>query len=912
MAFDALTAIDYWNASTNDRGLVPGRALYRGAAYVVSVGGTTDLGQAGDWEAGDIAAFVIDRWVRIPSSLPFVPLARKRAPFDPYLPRPTAGGIGLASIVSDLLYSHFPQLELGQRGRLHCVFYMGEEHGQAASERVCLAQVALAGVPMDINGTGAVGGVAPIASRTRAILESARDLSAYLFLVRGYDANGNPISEVIQGPNKGRRTGTTWFYGAIYEVLCNGDCPGAVTVGFWVTQGSIMYARSDDNGRTWETRAILDSFANPSVRGYRPGLLVSRTGTVVIFLYKMQIEPEIALSNVRFVSRDNGETWSGELPVAFSGLEDGDDMIVWHSRWRQLGSDEGGEDDAPGKHVSVGALGNRSYFLRTEDEGALVQCAKFAEVNHAADNTLSWDIESIDDGTNTVVLEASHGDVRAWWPNGMSSLVVDAGDADGDSYVISTSYSGGKTRIVLNELAAGVLGANARLRRLYGPRQVLAVDLVENTISIEGDQTVEIKTASGNYVGFNGFSSAGVGYLDGLMSGAVEVEFDGNVPGLTTVKLSQPIPDGTIARPTSRLSDVQLGEYGIGLLTDRDMTIVPRANAMPSALPRFVTSNGGENFTLVGATSIVEGSYVAIEVDFVPGVGGMVELITAFARGDVDSYFGLSCNALLARDSSEFFSPPWYFLPMPGSVNSGYHALVFPRGDAVAIGLFGRETGESTSQVEAWTFDFAPLTTGVVYANRAPTAGDDETKGHRPFSRWARRDGSGIYLAKSTAEGAAVWTQLQTVIPGGNSWALKLTADQSLTTGVTADVLWDADLGTSHGGVRGNITYDSATGWITVPDGGYLTVNGMVRVRPTAVTSAVIEVQVDLDTDSTQPDTLQRYTPSGTGTQDVRFGISVLYIEPGGRVRIRVSVSGSGGTPTIDHERSYFTGKVED
>ena len=912
MAFDALTPIDYWNASTNDRGLVPGRALYRGAAYVVSVAGATDLGQAGDWQVGDIAAFVIDRWVRIPSSLSVLPLARRRAPFDPHQPRPTAGGIGLPSIISDLLYSHFPQFDLGQRGRLHCVFYMGEEHGQDGATRVCQSQTALGGIPMEINGNGAVDGVAPIGSRTKIIIESARDLSAFLFLVRGRDINGNPISEVIQGPNKGRRTGTTWFYGEIYEVVCSGDCPGPCTVGFWVTQGSIIYAKSDDNGRTWQQKAILDSFANPGVRGYRPGLLVSRTGTVVIFLYKMDFEASIELSNVRYVSYDNGDTFGGEEPVTFTGLEDGDTMVVWHSHWRQLGSAQDDVEDAPGEHVSVGALGNRSYFLETDDDGRTVRCRKFAEVNHAADNTLSWEIDSIDDGTNTVVLKAAHGDVRAYWPNGMSSTVAGAGDADGNSVVVSTSYSGGKTRIVLEELAAGTVGASSRLRRLYGPRQILAVDLVENTITIEGDQTDRIKTAAGNYAGFNGFSSGGVGYLDGLVSGATEVEWDGNVPGLTTVKLSQTIPPGTTARPTSRLSDVQLGEYGIGLLTDRDMTFVPRCNAMPSALPRFVTSNGGEEITLVGATSIVEGSYVAIEVDFVPGVGGMVELITAFARGDVDSYFAISCPALLARDSSEFFSPPWYFLPMPDTVNSGYHALAFPRGDAVAIGAFGRETGVSTAQVECWTFDFAPMCTGVIYANRAPTADDDETRGHRPFSRWARRDGSAIYLAKSTAAGAAVWTQVQTVIPGGNSWALKLTADQSLTTGVTANVLWDADLGTSHGGVRGNITYDSTTGWVTVPDGGYMTISGMLRVRPTSVTSPVIEVQVDLDTDSTSPDTLLRYAPGGTGTQDVRFGISVLYIEPGGRVRIRVSVSGSGGSPTIDHERSYFTGKVED
>lgn len=64
MAFNAFTAKRYWDASTNDLALVAGRAE-NGDAYLVSVAGSTDLGQDGDWQVGDLAYFAIDRWVRV-------------------------------------------------------------------------------------------------------------------------------------------------------------------------------------------------------------------------------------------------------------------------------------------------------------------------------------------------------------------------------------------------------------------------------------------------------------------------------------------------------------------------------------------------------------------------------------------------------------------------------------------------------------------------------------------------------------------------------------------------------------------------------------------------------------------------------------------------------------------------------
>ena len=68
MAFNALTVQRYWNAATNDLGLRAGFGV-NGDAYLVTMAGAADIGQSGSWNVGDIAFFVLDRWVRIPVSL---------------------------------------------------------------------------------------------------------------------------------------------------------------------------------------------------------------------------------------------------------------------------------------------------------------------------------------------------------------------------------------------------------------------------------------------------------------------------------------------------------------------------------------------------------------------------------------------------------------------------------------------------------------------------------------------------------------------------------------------------------------------------------------------------------------------------------------------------------------------------
>lgn len=68
MAFEAFTVRSFWDASANHPALITGKGR-NGDAYLCVVAGDPAIGQAGAFEVGDLALFVLDRWVRIPASI---------------------------------------------------------------------------------------------------------------------------------------------------------------------------------------------------------------------------------------------------------------------------------------------------------------------------------------------------------------------------------------------------------------------------------------------------------------------------------------------------------------------------------------------------------------------------------------------------------------------------------------------------------------------------------------------------------------------------------------------------------------------------------------------------------------------------------------------------------------------------
>lgn len=64
MAFNAVTFLGLWDAAANRPFLIAGRGQ-QGDAYLVSAGGSVDIGQVGTFEEGDALVFAIDRWLRL-------------------------------------------------------------------------------------------------------------------------------------------------------------------------------------------------------------------------------------------------------------------------------------------------------------------------------------------------------------------------------------------------------------------------------------------------------------------------------------------------------------------------------------------------------------------------------------------------------------------------------------------------------------------------------------------------------------------------------------------------------------------------------------------------------------------------------------------------------------------------------
>ncbi len=65
MPFYDLGTKGYWNAATNLPIIKSGKGE-NGAAYEVSVAGSTEIGGVTDWRVGDIIVFMNDEWTRIP------------------------------------------------------------------------------------------------------------------------------------------------------------------------------------------------------------------------------------------------------------------------------------------------------------------------------------------------------------------------------------------------------------------------------------------------------------------------------------------------------------------------------------------------------------------------------------------------------------------------------------------------------------------------------------------------------------------------------------------------------------------------------------------------------------------------------------------------------------------------------
>lgn len=611
--------------------------------------------------------------------------------------RPTGGGAeGGYSQIATGGYTHFMRTGRGLNNRIIGSYYHGTTHGQDDPEGICLYQAGIDGLSLVIDGNAASGGTVTLAVPTRISLTSRYNLSYMTFTVYGsFLVNGVPAaSYTMTGPNAGRVfTPGTVLASEITAIVPNDDTIGDVAAGLYATPANVEVKYSDDGGSTWSAPIkLIDGLDTGTARGYQTAVLASRTGTVVVLVYQTNLVTNVS-STVRFVSEDNGETFGPARSVTFTGLVGTDTRFTLYSPWRQTGD---------GTFISVGTNGENTYWAETTD-GAVIDCTLFAVTDYAAANTNSWQITAIDGGTDTITLAPGLGNVTAYFPANMAVTVAGAGAADGATYVLSSSWDGTNTLVVVNALVGGTIGADSRLRQTYGPAQVLSADAGANSISLMYDQRANFN--AGHFFGVSGSSGGGAQNIDGFH----EIESVSYNAGTnrTTLVLADAL-DGVTVGFNCRTTNVGLGEWGFDLLTDRTRVACPRTNGQVSQIPIFASDDAGVTTRYLGHTNIPEGSYVSFTLDFVEAGGITYTLIGGYQRGPVDSFFLMAADSNDLFSTLQTFSDPYYWLATGGTFpNSGYpYNTIFGN---TAVITYGIETGLNFANLRCQRIQLASL-----------------------------------------------------------------------------------------------------------------------------------------------------------------------------------------------------------
>jgi hypothetical protein len=100
----------------------------------------------------------------------------------------------------------------------------------ASANSICLSQTPASAGALTENGALASGGIATLAVPARITITAAANESAKTFTIVGTDHSGNPITEVITGPNATLVT-SVLTYKTVTSVSISAAAAGAITVG---------------------------------------------------------------------------------------------------------------------------------------------------------------------------------------------------------------------------------------------------------------------------------------------------------------------------------------------------------------------------------------------------------------------------------------------------------------------------------------------------------------------------------------------------------------------------------------------------------------------------------------------------------------------------------------------------------
>jgi hypothetical protein len=253
-------------------------------------------------------------------------------------------------------YCHLPSGIEADDGAFVVPYYAGSNHGQADDQGV--AKLHAAGTTVfTINGNEASGGQVSMGgqgSRVQIVCEG--DETGKNFTVSGI-VNGVADTEVVAGVNASSAT-TTKRFTLVSAAQSDAPTAGRVSIGLFTVPSDLKVALSDDGGQTWNKITLGDGRTGWAARFYECVIVKNADGRLIVLAQYWDMVGSVIYR--RWISDDNGRTWSAPKAVTFSGFAFTGTPYIYGNP--KLGKDGG---------IRIAAYDSAAAFVLTSyDDGA--------------------------------------------------------------------------------------------------------------------------------------------------------------------------------------------------------------------------------------------------------------------------------------------------------------------------------------------------------------------------------------------------------------------------------------------------------------------------------------------------------------------------------------------------------------
>jgi hypothetical protein len=261
-----------------------------------------------------------------------------------------------AVVIDGVGYAHLPSFIEADDGALVGCWYSGDNHGQGDDMGVSLLHPA-GTTAFTLNGNVASGGVVDMGgqgSRVQVICEG--DETGRTFTFTGTIGGVVGATLTVAGVNAAAATSA----GRLTRITAVSSSPataGRVSIGLYTVPSDLKVGISDDGGQTWNVIVLGNGRTGWAARYYECVILKNAEGRLIVMAQYWDMVGSVIYQ--RWISDDNGRTWSAPKSVSFD--------FAWVSTPYIYGNPKLGRDGG----IRIAAYdGAGSFVLTSYDDGA--------------------------------------------------------------------------------------------------------------------------------------------------------------------------------------------------------------------------------------------------------------------------------------------------------------------------------------------------------------------------------------------------------------------------------------------------------------------------------------------------------------------------------------------------------------